>query len=73
MVQQTRKPLTEPKPFNLLSGERAYERQQYDEQYKKELERREREKEEIRKAEDEHIRREIRKASTFKANPNPFA
>lgn len=41
-------------------------------QYKREVERREREQEEKRKAEDEQIRREIRKATTFKANPNPF-
>lgn len=36
------------------------------------MERREREQEEKRKAEDEQIRREIRKAITFKAQPNPF-
>lgn len=37
------------------------------------MERREREQEEKRKAEDEHIRKEIRKGTTFKAKPNPFA
>lgn len=73
MPQQNRKPLTAPKPFNLHSEERVHERHQYDELYKKELERREREQEERRKAEDEQIRREIRKGITFKANPNPFA
>lgn len=72
MPHQTRKLPTETKPFNLHSEDRAYERQQYDEQYKRELERREREQDEKRKAEDEYIRREMRKATTFKANPNPF-
>lgn len=67
------KPPTEPMPFHLLSDERVRERHQYDEQYKKEVERKEKELQERLKAEDEMIRREIRKGTTFKANPNPFA
>lgn len=69
---QARKPLTEPVPFNLHSEDRSRERQQYDEQYKLEVERREKEQEEKRRAEDEQIRKEIRKATNFKARPNPF-
>lgn len=69
---QAKKPPTEPVPFNLHSEDRLRERHQYDEQYKQELERREKEQEEKRKVEDEQIRREIRKATTFKARPSPF-
>lgn len=65
--------LTEPKPFHLHSDERVRERHQYDEQYKLEVQRREKEQEEKRKAEDEQIRRELRKRATFKARPNPFS
>lgn len=73
VVQQSRKPPTEPRPFNLHSEDRVHERHQYNAIVKQEMERRELEQEEKRKAEDEEIRREFRKASTFKANPNPFA
>lgn len=69
---QAKKPPTEPVPFHLHSEDRLRERHQYDEQYKQELERREKEMEEKRKLEDEQIRREIRKATTFKARPSPF-
>lgn len=55
------------------SDERLRERHHFDEQYKLEVERREKEQEEKRKADEEQIRREIRKATTFKARPNPFS
>lgn len=64
---------TEIVPFNLHSDERLRERHHFDEQYKLEVERREKEQEEKRKADEEQIRREIRKATTFKARPNPFS
>lgn len=69
---QHKKPPTEQAPFNLHSDERLRERRQFDDQVKQETERKEREQEERRKAEDVQIRREIRKATTFKAKPNPF-
>lgn len=60
-------------PFNLHSDERLRERKQFDQQVKEEKERKEKEEEERRRIEDEMVRREIRKATTFKANPNPFS
>lgn len=71
--QHSKKSTTEQKPFNLHSDERLRERRQFDVQIKLDTDRKEREQEERLKAEDEQIRREIRKATTFKANPNPFS
>lgn len=67
-----KKPPTESVPFRLHSEERLRERRQFDEQVKLEAERREIEEIECKKCEEEEIRREIRKATTFKAQPNPF-
>lgn len=71
--QQSKKLLTEQVPFNLHSDERLRDRRQFNEHIRAETERREKEQEERRKIEDEQIRREIRKATTFKASPNPFS
>lgn len=67
-----KKPPIEPVPFRLHSEERLRERRQFDEQVKLEAERKEIEEIECKKNEEEEIRREIRKATTFKAQPNPF-
>lgn len=48
-------------------------RHQYNEEVKLELERKQKEEEELRQRSDEQVRRELRKATTFKARPNPFA
>lgn len=71
--QLTKKLPTEQVPFNLHSDDRLRDRRQFNENIRAETERREKEIEEKRKVEDEQIRREIRKATTFKASPNPFA
>lgn len=71
--QKRGKAPTAPAPFKLQSDERLQKRHQFDEQIRLEMERKEKEQEELRKLEDEMIRREIRKAATFKANPNPFS
>lgn len=60
-------------PFKLQGDERSEKRRQFDLQVKIEAERREREEAERRKIEDEENRRKIRKATNFKANPNPFS
>lgn len=67
-----KKPPTELAPFKLHSHERSRERRQFDEQVKLEAERKKFEEMELKKREEEEIRREIRKATTFKAQPNPF-
>lgn len=67
------KPTTEPAPFNLHSNERSRERRQFDEETRLEAERKRKEEEEMRLRLEEQIRREIRKATTFKARPNPFS
>lgn len=72
MPQHKKKTPIVSAPFNLHSDERLRERKQFDQHFKLESERKEREQEEQRKAEDERIRKEIRKATTFKAHPNPF-
>lgn len=64
---------TAPAPFNLKSEERLRARHEYDQKVEMEAERKKREEEEKRKAEDENIRRQIRKQTEFKANPNPFS
>lgn len=71
--QRAKKAPTAPAPFNLQSDDRLQKRHKYDEQFKVEKQRKEREQEAKRKIEDEVIRRELRKQATFKANPNPFA
>lgn len=68
----SKKPTTELVPFNLHSDDRLKHRRQFDEQTRAELEKKKQEEEKQRQEEDERIRREIRKASTFKAQPNPF-
>lgn len=67
------KPTTEPAPFNLHSDERSRERRLFDEEKRLETERKEKEEEEMRLRQEEQIRREIRKATTFKARRNPFS
>lgn len=62
----------QPVPFNLHSDARLKERRQFDENIRLELERKQQEKEEEKKREEERIRRELRKATAFKAQPNPF-
>lgn len=69
----TTKPATAPVPFKLHSDERSKERRQYDEENRLELERKRKEEEELRQRAEEYARREIRKGTTFKARPNPFA
>lgn len=59
-------------PFNLKSDERLKERKQFDENIRLEAERKQHEKEEKRRIEEENIRRELRKQTIFKAQPNPF-
>lgn len=59
-------------PFNLHSSERCKERRQFDEQIKMETERKKKEEEERRQQEEERTRRELRKRTNFKAQPNPF-
>lgn len=59
-------------PFNLQSDIRSKERKQFDENFKTEAERRQQEKEEQRQREEEKMRRDMRKATEFKAQPNPF-
>lgn len=59
-------------PFKLQSDERLRERRMFDEQIRLQMEHKEREREERQKAEDEEIRKEVRKGTVFKANPNPF-
>lgn len=61
-----------PAPFNLHSDVRVKERRAFDENFKTEAERKQHEKEELRQREDDKIRKEIRKATVFKAQPNPF-
>lgn len=70
--QHSKKTPIEAVPFNLHSDERLRVRKQFDQETKMKLEKKEKEEEEQRKIEDEKIRREIRKATTFKAHPNPF-
>lgn len=60
---------TKAEPFNLHSDERSKVRQQYNEQIRLEIERKQKEREEQEKSEDERVRRELRKATTFKAAP----
>ncbi|XP_031628021.1 targeting protein for Xklp2 [Contarinia nasturtii] len=73
MPQQKKKTPISVSPFNLHSDERLRERRQFDQQVKEEKERKEKEEEERRKQLDDQLRKEIRKATTFKANPNPFS
>lgn len=61
-----------PVPFNLKTSSRLELRRQYDENFKTESERKKLEKEEQDRLEDERFRKELRKATTFKAQPNPF-
>lgn len=68
----TKKAATEPVPFNLHSDERSKERRHFDEEIRVELERKAKEEENARQRHEEQIRRELRKATTFKARPNPF-
>lgn len=70
--QIEKKVITESAPFQLRSDERSKERRQFDEEIRAEAERKHREEEERRKQEDERIRRQVRKATVFKAQPNPF-
>lgn len=71
--QKKTKAPTAPKPFRLQSEDRLQKRHEFDEQIRMEMERKKKEQEEERKIEDEMIRRDIRKGTTFKANPNPFS
>lgn len=61
-----------PAPFNLHSDARLKQRKIFDEQFKSESERRQQEKEEQQKRDEETTRKELRKATEFKAQPNPF-
>lgn len=70
--QPVDKPTTTVQPFNLQTSSRLKERQKYDENYKSELERKIKEKEEQERHDEERLRKEMRKATTFKAQPNPF-
>lgn len=72
MPQHKKKLPVEQVPFKLQSDERLRDRRIFDEQIKLQMERRERERDDRLKAEDEEIRKEIRKGTVFKANPNPF-
>lgn len=70
--QPVDKPTTTVQPFNLHTLSRLKERQKYDEQVKIETERKAKEKDELEKLEEEHSRKEMRKQTIFKAQPNPF-
>lgn len=59
-------------PFNLQSDTRLKERRQFDENFKTESERKQLEKAEQHQRDEERIRREFRKGTNFKAQPNPF-
>lgn len=56
-------------PFNFQTDIRIKERRAYDEQSRSEYERKQKEREEQRQREDERIRKELRKATEFKAQP----
>lgn len=71
-VPQIEKCHITPVPFNLQSDARSKDRKQFDENFKTENERRQQEKEEQRKRDEEKMRKELRKATVFKAQPNPF-
>ncbi|XP_075155433.1 meiotic 38 isoform X2 [Haematobia irritans] len=59
-------------PFNLHTEKRLAERKHYDEAKHKALEEKRKQEEEERKRREEERIRELRKAATFKARPNPF-
>lgn len=68
----TKKATTEPMPFKLHGAERSKERRHFDEEIRAESERKAKEEKDARQRQEEQIRRELRKATTFKAQPNPF-
>ncbi|XP_061390595.1 golgin subfamily A member 6-like protein 24 [Musca vetustissima] len=59
-------------PFKLHTEKRLAERKHYDEAKHKALEEKRKQEEEERKRREEERIRELRKAATFKARPNPF-
>ncbi|XP_065363412.1 myb-like protein V isoform X2 [Calliphora vicina] len=59
-------------PFNLHTEKRLQERKHYDEIKQKALEEKHKQEEEERKKLEKERIRELRKAATFKARPNPF-
>lgn len=61
-----------PEPFNLQSSARMKDRKQFDDITKSEAERKRLEQEELERQEEERVRKEIRKQTEFKAQPNPF-
>lgn len=68
-VPQHEKCRTTTVPFNLHTDIRVKERRVFDEQFRSEYERKQKEKEEQRQREEEKIRKELRKATEFKAQP----
>lgn len=61
-----------PEPFNLQTSSRLKERKQFNDLAKTEAERKRIEQEELERQEEERLRKQIRKQTEFKAQPNPF-